>query len=153
MHTHFVIHQGYVEDQSLTCLTLSHATGFRTPEEAMEVWYGFLLTLAQDRVAALQECCQKTRELPSSWHFYCIKCGKRLDQDGGAEAYVTKIWEEIWMGTNDSTGIELWQAMQEAGWGFDWPTGPFVTIFRIERILERFDGEAEGEMVWVESRD
>jgi len=57
---HFVIHQGYVEDQSMACVTLSHVTGFSTPEEGMEAWYQFLLARAGERVPRPKPCCKAT---------------------------------------------------------------------------------------------
>jgi hypothetical protein len=146
MLKYFALHHGYVEDQSLACLTLAHREGFNTAEEAMEAWYRFLLVQADERIPRLRRCCGATLELEPDANF-CMSCGLNFRQTPAAEDLVLEIWHEIWAGTNDSTGVALWNAMEAEGWSFAWPPEPPIFIFRIERFLNRQGGERDGDIV------
>ena len=152
-HRYFVLHQGYVEDQSIACVTLSHDVGFETPEEAMESWYQFLLGLAGEKVEKLRSCCQESGGF-SSKRFdtfrFCCFCGKNLAEVPTAEDVAHNLWKDLWNGTHDSLGRAFFEKAEEAGWGFGWPGGEFIRVYRMDHWVNRWDGVCESNLVWSE---
>jgi hypothetical protein len=146
MHTHFVIYQGYAEDQTLACVTLSHDEGFETPEEAMEDLYGFLLARAEGRIT-VEPCCAKTFAEHEGAR-YCMVCGAHKRHACTAEDLVEEVWSTLWEGTNDSLGSEFFCDLEERGWSTEWPPGKFTVVCRFERFLSRLDGECEDDLLW-----
>lgn len=150
-HHHFVLHQGYVEDQSMACLVLSHEEGFSTPEEAMEDWYQLLLELAQERLEKRRSCCEESLTFSSKRYDtvrFCCFCGQDLKKIPTGEDLVPMVWDDIWKGTNDSVGNSFFERAQEAGWGFEWPSGKYINVFRVDLWVQRWDGEPESRLIW-----
>ena len=149
MHTHFVIHQGYAEDQSIACVTLSHDEGFGTPEEAMESFYSFLLTQAEARVERKPCCTINFDAFPEAR--FCMTCGSAQQSADTAEDLVETVWEEIWTGDIDSLGGDFFCDFEGDGWSFEWPEDEFAVVLRFERFIRRFEGLCEDDLLWMAS--
>jgi len=155
MYRHFLLYQGYAEDQTLACVLLSHEEGFKTPEEAMESFYGFLRSRAEILASDWDPCCEQVRrEHPDA--SYCMKCGFSLERPDIVDELVVTVWENIWTGTIDSLGGKFWEAMQDVGWAFGegigWRFGKAAAIFRADQYFDRPDGNTLERLLWEDIR-
>lgn len=133
----FMFQTGYVESQSLSCLLLSHETGFDTVQEAL-LALSEVFRNSPDYTPSSKACCRKTKEKDQEAEF-CSKCGTNLKEpevDVGERFY-----EYIYSTCNDAA---YWEKLTNAGWSHDTQDFDWANHVHVESV-ETVIGEAATE--------
>ena len=132
----FLLHHGYVEDQSLAALPLHHEEGFDHPLDALESLQKALAEAWAEQNPPMG-CCEKAPEGSN----YCPVCGRNLyDKEarqniamaGAADLFIGLFGE-----VNDGNR-ETFEIFESHGWGLGFFNEPewLTTMVGVNRWLE-----------------
>lgn len=116
---------GYVEELSAGWLVFTPSEPFLTLRTALEHLGKVLAAIAKGKqFKALQPCCENA----GTEDIFCPKCGTRLRID--VEIYpedIRALLEEFLTGTVNSIGSEMFQDLEDQGWGlWEDPCNPTI---------------------------
>ena len=142
----FLLHHGYVEEQSLAALPLHHRVGFNHPLDALEHLQKVLVACWKMRNPPMG-CCEKAED---AWTF-CPICGRRVPHKDAREDTelhgAADLFRELFTFVNDGTH-DLWEIFDANGWqmgGIDEPEW-LTTMVGVDNWLEEEGGWSEAYM-------